>query len=360
MPVYKSKRPGVWRIVVWIEGRRRETTHEGSKADAERREATLRLAQERPGSQRVTPTLSEFSSAVYSAHAKLHLRESTWKKVRVYQVATLCEHLGSVRLTDLDPQAIGRFKERRIADGVKASSINNELRLLGTMLRFARAHGYEAAEPAWKKLPKQSDPRVKVWTAEQVGLLYATSQDKAPELLPLLVFLANTGCRKGEALACEWSWVDDKRDLLCIPSNDFWRPKNGLPREVPIGKALRPLLKAQRGRHERWVFPTSDGGRYAEFPKDMFWRARDAAGLTGGVHTLRHTFASHFLVSVPDMMLLGKVLGHSSERMTAIYSHLLPGRLDRARDAVTLVPAKRKRVQACGTAGTKLKNPAEK
>jgi integrase len=339
MPVYKSKRPGVWRIVVWIKGRPRETTFRGSKADAERREALLRLEGETPGDQRETPTLSAFCSAVYSAHAKLHLRKSTWT-VRVYQLAALCAVLGEVPLTDLTTKTIDDYKAQRIADGLRASSVNNELRVLGTVLRFAHEQGYACADVKWKKLTDKTKPRVKVWTTEEVGKLYKGAAEKAPEIIPLLAFLANTGCRKGEATVCEWSWVDLKRRMLSIPATEFWQPKNGRAREVPISSVLAEVLKGQRGKHPVYVFPNSLGARYARFPYELFWYARKAAGISGSVHTLRHTYASHFLLNVPDLPLLGRILGHSSQRMTEIYTHLLPDHLDRAREAVSLAPPK--------------------
>jgi hypothetical protein len=42
---------------------------------------------------------------------------------------------------------------------------------------------------------------------------------------------------------------------------------------------------------------------------------------------------------VPDLFLLAQVLGHSHQRVTELYTHLLPGHLARARNAVNLGPA---------------------
>ncbi len=53
---------------------------------------------------------------------------------------------------------------------------------------------------------------------------------------------------------------------------------------------------------------------------------------------MRHTFASHFLQKVPDLFLLAQVLGHSHQRLTELYAHLLPDHLARARNAVNLGP----------------------
>jgi hypothetical protein len=41
---------------------------------------------------------------------------------------------------------------------------------------------------------------------------------------------------------------------------------------------------------------------------------------------------------VPDLFLLAHVLGHSHQRVTELYAHLLPDHLARARNAVNLGP----------------------
>jgi integrase len=64
--------------------------------------------------------------------------------------------------------------------------------------------------------------------------------------------------------------------------------------------------------------------------------SRRDAKLRGGPHTSRRTFASHFLMRVPDPHQLAGILGHSQTRVTELYTHLLPGHLDRARNAVNL------------------------
>ena len=47
-------------------------------------------------------------------------------------------------------------------------------------------------------------------------------------------------------------------------------------------------------------------------------------------------YASHFLRDVPDLFELARVLGHSHVRVTELYTHRLPGHLERARNAVDL------------------------
>jgi Phage integrase family len=132
-----------------------------------------------------------------------------------------------------------------------------------------------------------------------------------------------------------------------ITPNEYWQPKNGKPREIPISDALLPYLeRALATTPGTYVFVTSrrragreEKSRWACWPKKQFNRARIAAGLDGGPHTLRHTYASHFLQGCPDMFLLSQILGHSHEGVTRIYAHLLPTHMERARNVVNVSPA---------------------
>ena len=83
-----------------------------------------------------------------------------------------------------------------------------------------------------------------------------------------------------------------------------------------------------------WV-GRSTGNRYAVWPQRRFDRVRAAAGLQGGPHTLRHTYASHMVQATRDLLLVARLLGHSHERVTERYAHLLPDSLDVARNAIS-------------------------
>ena len=45
---------------------------------------------------------------------------------------------------------------------------------------------------------------------------------------------------------------------------------------------------------------------------------------------LRHTFASHFVMRRGNILVLQKILGHSSLTMTMRYAHLAPDHLQEA------------------------------
>lgn len=336
MPIYREERPGRaprWKVRIYHRGKAHEWSLEGTKADAEAFEARERVrleAQGVPG--RIAPRFSDFCVGAYAQHAEVHLKARTWSN-RQYTIATLAERLGPLRLTEITDERVYQYQRDRIAEKIKPSTINDEVKVLRAILRHARDLKLPAFEMRAKDLPVRGKRRVRAWTMEEVQRLLRAVAEQSPAVFWPVVFLLHTGCRKGEAIAAEWSWVDMHRLVLRIPSNEEWQPKDDEPREVPIEAPLVPYLRAPR-LHDRYLFPTRDGDRYAFWPQRAFDRARKAAGLTGGPHVLRHTYASHFLATRPDLWLLARILGHSTAKITETYAHLLPDTVERARGAV--------------------------
>lgn len=339
MAIYKKtgRSEDSYRVVISYRGDRREWLVHGTRADAEAFEARKRVELERTGRQelRVVPRFCDFCVSQYRLYAEQHLKARTWSN-RQYTIRTLVDHIGDLQLTDINRHTLERYQHERTRLGIRPATVNDEIKILKAILSYAKAIGV----PVCDFKPPPSLPirgkrrRITAWTDSEVQRLLAATLKTAPHIYPLVVFLLNTGCRKGEALALEWSCVDLRRKLIRIEPNEEWQPKNNRPREVPISDALLPFLSGER-KSTRWVFPTRDGGRYVVWPQRSFDRARVLAGLSGGPHTTRHTFATHFLASTPDIYLLARILGHSDIGVTKLYGHLLPDHLDRARGAVS-------------------------
>ena len=335
MPIYAGRRPGTFRVVVWKHNRPHEQLVEGGRADAREHEARMRVELGARGAvqRRASPTFETFSTLEYEPHARAHLGASTWRLSRRYVVANLTGHFGPTRLDALSVPMIDVFVRTRQEAGLKPSVINHELQVLRTMLRFAEEIGYAVPDIKIRYM-RSPDRRVQAWSSGDVARLCAAAAGLDPAMLPLILFLLNTGMRKGESIAAPWSWIDWKRSAIRLDAYEDWAPKNKSPREIPLSDSLRTTLEALP-RESPWIFPIH-GARRAVFPNERFRAIVRAAKLRGGPHTCRHTFASMYLAADGSLFELSKLLGHSTTRTTELYAHLMPEHLENARNVVNV------------------------
>ena len=195
--------------------------------------------------------------------------------------------------------------------------------------------GLDGRDPT-RVLPKvrAAVDTVKPLSAEEVRrLLKAPNPTKWVEWRDsvLLKLYLDTGLRAREGL---WLHVDDivwDRHLIRVRRTSA---KGGRERFVPMSAALERALR-------QWLTKRFDGARTTcdwLFPKAVLWHTRPEpltphawrsrfalyakrAGLPAGAHphTLRHTFAVHYLNQGGDVFSLQAIMGHSSLNTTRRY-----------------------------------------
>jgi integrase len=120
--------------------------------------------------------------------------------------------------------------------------------------------------------------------------------------------------------------IDSHADRMCIRVE---QGKGGKDRYVPLSDDVLQLLRTWWRAHHPgpWLFGAlRDPSRPIDTGSAQRWYylARDAAGITkhGGIHSLRHAYATHLLEAGYDLYSLQQWLGHNHVSTTTRYLHL--------------------------------------
>ncbi len=224
--------------------------------------------------------------------------------------------------------------------GIKANTVNFELKALNNLFNLAIKWGYLNDNPVKgvKRLKVDDTKRLEFLSKEECQRLLVACP---PKLYPIFFTFLNTGMRKSELEHLEWKDVDFQRKKIRIRWKEFWQPKTG-ERDIPIGPQLCDILlklkeENDAGLISNFVFPHKDGGKIKIKLRDKMIEVAKKAGIPEltRLHTLRHTFASHLVMQGVDLPTVMKLMGHSDIQTTMIYAHLAP---DHLADAVEKLP----------------------
>ncbi|MFZ4071523.1 MAG: tyrosine-type recombinase/integrase [Caulobacterales bacterium] len=259
--------------------------------------------------------------------------------------------LGKVRLADLNPTAIARFRDavargetaqetktkprgvRRVRGGEGTAS--RTLRLLSSILSFGVREGYLDANPALgvEKTPDRSMERfLSPEEMRRLGeaLVNLEAAGAPPAGLAIIRMLALSGARKGEIERLKWAEVDLRTGFLRLAGS-----KTGA-KLIPITGPMRAILdeRANFGV-SGYVFASLGVETYFQGTPKLWLRARKRAGLDDvRLHDLRHSAASFGLAGGLGLEVIGKLLGHADVKTTKRYAHLSEGHVRAAAETM--------------------------
>lgn len=263
----------------------------------------------------------------YQPRARNYAR---WRTDATYELRPVLPLIQG-RVTPADAQRC----VRQLCDRYKASTVRKRIALLCTAWNWAVRSGLAERNP-WTglRLPK-AESRVEYLSRDEIrGLLDAADAD--PELRGPVYAIAirlclYAGLRCCEAFGLRWRNIDLDRGVITVRSGYRDAPtKNGRERVIPIAEQLKQALLTWRARcpftPSGHVCPALNAGQWQSTRRrPAINRLYLAAGLCvpqAPWHVLRHTFASHFVMSGGNLLSLQRLLGHTTMKMTAVYSHL--------------------------------------
>jgi integrase len=269
-----------------------------------------------PDNTTVGDLLEKYDREVLPTH-KGQLAE--WYRLRHFK-----RYFGSMRLTDLTPKEIAKYRDIRLKV-VTPASLKRELKILSRILTIA-SKDWGIALPqnpvGMISLPKADKVRTRRLEAGEEEKLLRSSNQKLRGIITLAL---ETAMRRGEILKVKKSHIDFQKSVLLIPST-----KTDTPRTIPLSTdavtVLRDELRASQSESEG-VIPLHEQPLFSYSPN----------GVTGGFlklcrkvgiedlrfHDLRHEATSRLFEKGLNPVEVTTIIGHKDTRMLMRYTHLI-------------------------------------
>lgn len=231
----------------------------------------------------------------------------------------LCVALGDPLADKFTVDMFASYRRKRMDQGISQNNLNREHAYLRSVFNELSRLGYWKGENPLAKIRqfKIQEKELTFLSLDQIDrLLMEMQTGRNPDVHIITRICLTTGARWSEA---EEMNVNQIQNGMI----QFSMTKSGKNRAVPIDKELNAELIE--------IAKKSDTSRLFKSSSSAF---RDAIGRTGIelpagqlTHVLRHTYASHFMMDGGNILILQRVLGHSSLAMTMKYAHLAPEHL---------------------------------
>ena len=284
------------------------------------------------------PRLAAFVEEWWALYAVPNLEPATLRTYRWVWEQHARRQLGPLRLRDVTPLAIARFRAEREAAGTGVETIRKTFTMLGSVFSCAVEWQVVDRNPVRAaRKPRATSARAAVIAEpEQVEAMRASLLARGRERdAVLLTLLAYAGLRPGEALALEWRHIRERTLMIeqAVSDGQVKALKNRRPRSVRLLDPLRDDLERRREPVGGPVIGRSDGGFWREtdwrnWRRRVFRPAAASAGLAGArPYDLRHSFASLLIAEGRlSIVEIAAQLGHNPTVCLDIYGHVMAER----------------------------------
>jgi integrase len=268
-------------------------------------------------------------------------------------------HLGGIRLDKITDVMVKSYREKRLAQGVTARTVNKEAVAFYQVLKLANDRGLISSLPRVRQLKQKPPPKRALLAPEDVQCLLRHCEPEVTKNADLLKFylrfLALTGAREKEALRIRWADVDFEKRFVTIGADAD--TKNAQHRTVNFTPELHEILRdmsAARPPDSSFLFPSPQRG-----PKDIpahslresFRLVRSKAKMPWvGFHEFRHFFASQCVMAGVDFMTIASWLGHQDGGVLVgkVYGHLADEHKRRMADNLSILKTPKNVVEISG------------
>lgn len=200
---------------------------------------------------------------------------------------------------------------------------NKMLELLGAMYRLAKRKGLITADDPTAtitRFPKVERERF-LDADELPRFLEAIQHLKRESSRDFLLLCLFTGARRSNVQQMRWDELRLESATWTIPAE---KSKNKREMTIPLSPPAMDILNRRKeSASSHWVLPGQGSTGHLVEPRDAMKKTLERAGLKNvRLHDLRRTLGSWMAAAGTSLQIIGKTLGHTSPKSTAIYSRL--------------------------------------
>lgn len=236
----------------------------------------------------------------------------------------------------------------RVARRLSASSLNVAVNAVRAFQQLVLGRDPATAIAGLPRC-RRATTRAEVYALSEMAALLAAApagRDRA-----FLTTVYACGLRLDEARHLQTADLDGPRRQLRVRRGKGAKERV-LPLPIPLLELLRAYWRAERAHRpgyfedepkNAWLFQGQRMGRPLSkgTAQNIYLRAVAASGVKRkkGIHTLRHSFATHLLEGQVEITAVQRMLGHTSLTTTSRYLHVTAGRLGRIVSPLELLAA---------------------
>jgi len=250
---------------------------------------------------------------------QMQLKGHSKRTINIYTKSILALALHYNTSPDLlTPEQIRQYIHYRIIERKVCKSWQNQF-ISALKILFC-----DVLKREWKHLdiptPRQSIKLPVVLAREEVkGLIDGTLNLKHRALLALTY---SAGLRLSEVSNLKITDIDSKRMVIRIVQAKGFKDRYTILSPVALNLLREYWLKY---RPVDWLFPTQPGKAVSHRTvAQIFTNSLNKARIKKkvGIHSLRHSFATHLMEDGVSLPIIQQLLGHRSLKTTSVYLHV--------------------------------------
>lgn len=234
-----------------------------------------------------------------------------------YELLQLMRIVGEIAIDKLSEEQIRSYilwliKEKKASEARLHSAIN--------ALKFF----YEkllSREKFFIEIPRPKKPAMlpAVHATSQVKKIIKAVDNIKHQCMLMLAY--SGGLRVSEIVNLKLSDINSERMVIHIKN-----AKGKKDRIVPLSEKLLSILRVyyQKYKPKSYLFEGDSGMYSMRSCQRVFQQAKERSGINykAGIHSLRHSYATHLLEQGTDIRIIQDLLGHNNLKTTQRYTHV--------------------------------------